>query len=80
MSGYISIGDKKEQQRRLRSKVLEIGGWLKYHLKDLIGDIEARNTIIKKPIGIWGVVDSCLIIGAREGIKKGGTLSKGDYY
>ena len=48
----MSIRDKKEQQGKLRNKILEIGGQLKYYLKDLIRNTEAKNTIIRKPIGI----------------------------
>ena len=32
----------------------------------------------RKPIGICGVVDSCLIEGVGEGAKEGETLSEGD--
>ena len=46
------IRDKKERQGRLRSKVLKIGGRLRYYLGDPIGDIEAKDIIIIKPIGI----------------------------
>jgi hypothetical protein len=53
--------------------VLEIGGRPRYYLVDPIGDIEARDTIVRKPIRIYRVVDSCLIVGAREGVKEGGT-------
>jgi len=53
--------------------VLEIGGQLRYHLVDPIGDAEARDTIVRKPIRIYRVVDSCLIVGAGEGTKEGGT-------
>ena len=52
MSKYISIRDKKKRQKRLRNKVLEIGGRLRYYLKDPIGDTKARDTIVRKPIGI----------------------------
>jgi len=37
--------------------------------------VEARDTIVRKPIRIRRVVDSYLIVGAGEGIKEGGTLS-----
>jgi len=39
---------------------------------DPIGDAEAKD-IVRKPIRIYRVVDSCLIVGAREGAKEGGT-------
>ena len=52
LSRYISIKDKKEWRGRLKNKVLKIGGQLRCHLGDPIGDAEAKNTIVKKPIGI----------------------------
>ena len=53
--------------------MLEIGGRPRCHLVDPIGDVEARDTIVRKPIGICGVVDGCPMVGAREGAKEGGT-------
>jgi hypothetical protein len=52
--------------------VLEMG-WPRYHLVDPIRDTEARDTIVRKPIRIYRVVDGCLMVGAGEGVKEGGT-------
>ena len=52
--------------------MLEIGR-LRCYLVDPIRDTEARDTMVRKPIRIYRVVDSCLIVGAREGAKEGGT-------
>ena len=48
----MSIEDKKERRGRVKSKMLEIGGQLRCYLGDLIRDIEARDTIVRKPIGM----------------------------
>ena len=54
--------------------MLEIRSWLKYYLKDFNRDEGGRDIIIRKPNGIYKIIDGCLIIGARESIKEG------DYY
>ena len=54
LSRCIPTKDKKERQE-LKSKILEIGNQLRYHLKDLIGDIEVRDTYSQKsPLGYMG--------------------------
>jgi len=60
--------------------MLNIRNWLKYYLKDFNRDIGNKNTIIRKSIRIYGVVNNCLIVGARKGAKEGEILSEGDYY
>ena len=60
--------------------MLNIGSWLKYYLKDFNGDMGGRYTIIKKPIRIYVVVNSYLIVRAEKGVKEGGILNKGDYH
>jgi hypothetical protein len=47
---------RKSNGERLRSEVLEIGGQLGYYLGDPIRDIEARDTIVRKPIRMRRVV------------------------
>ena len=46
------IRDKKERRGRVRSEVLERGGRPRCHLGDPIRDTEARDNIVRKPIGI----------------------------
>ena len=48
----MSIGDKKERRGRVRSEVLEMGGRPRCHLGDPIRDAEARDTMVRKPIGM----------------------------
>ena len=54
LNRYIPTRDKKERQG-LKSKVLKIGGQLRYYLGDPIRDIKVRDTHGQKsPLGYIG--------------------------